>query len=378
MAKLPGKTQPAPVTADAAATGQVITAGVDTHRDFHWAAVKNTLGQVLGTRRFAATGAGYQALLAWLRGFGTVTAVGVEGTGSYGAGLTRYLTGEHVRVVEVNRPNRQKRRRQGKTDPLDAISAAAATQSGDATAAPKLRTGPIESVRVLRGTRDTWIKARTAAWNTLRALLVTAPDDLREQLTGLTPARLLAACLALPGTDNTGTGLAHALLDAGTATRIALHDLATMISHYDQAVTRLNTQLTALITLIAPRTLAQHGLGPDTTGQLLITAGNNPDRLRSEPAFAMLTGTAPHQASSGLTDRHRLNRGGDRHANAALYRITITRMATHQPTRDYVTTHRTPNRSNGKHIIRKLKRYIARNIYPHLTADLAALQHLTP
>jgi hypothetical protein len=151
-----------------------------------------------------------------------------------------------------------------------------------------------------------------------------------------------------------------------------------MISHYDQAVTRLNTQLTALITLIAPRTLAQHGLGPDTTGQLLITAGNNPDRLRSEPAFAMLTGTAPHQASSGLTDRHRLNRGGDRHANAALYRITITRMATHQPTRDYVTTHRTPNRSNGKHIIRKLKRYIARNIYPHLTADLAALQHLTP
>jgi transposase len=193
MAKHARETQTTPASAAAGepAAGDpgatMVTAGVDTHRDFHWAAAKDALGRLLGTRQFAATRAGYEALLAWLHGFGTIAAAGVEGTGSYGAGLTRYLLSEGVQVVEVTRPNRQKRRMKGKTDPLDAVNAAAAAQSGDATAAPKPRTGPIESVRVLRGTRDTWTKARTAAWNTLHALLVTAPDDLREQLAGLTP-----------------------------------------------------------------------------------------------------------------------------------------------------------------------------------------------
>lgn len=386
MAKRMSNSHPAPAgtpagtPADSAADSAAgVIAGVDTHRDFHWAAAKNALGQVLGTRRFAATLAGYQALLAWLLGFGPIAAIGVEGTGSYGAGLTRYLLAENVRVVEVNRPNRQKRRQKGKNDSLDAINAAAAVQSGDATAAPRLRTGPIESIRTLRTTRDTHIKARTATWNTLRATLVTAPDDLREQLTGLTPAALLSDCLAqaTPHPTAGGTDLARTLLDSSVATRIALHDLATLIHGYDRAISRLDTQLTALLTLIAPRTLAQHGLGPDTTGQLLITAGDNPDRIRSEPAFAMLTGIAPHNASSGQTDRHRLNRGGDRDANAAFYRIVLTRMKSHQPTRDYVTKHRTPNRSNGKHIIRILKRYVAREIYPHLIADLTAIQQLT-
>ncbi|MFI5565764.1 IS110 family transposase [Amycolatopsis japonica] len=379
--------RPAPVDIVPVAPGRVgpaaagmVTAGVDTHRDFHWAAAKNALGQVLGTRRFAATRAGYAALLAWLRTLGTLAAVGVEGTGSYGAGLTRHLLAEGVEVVEVNRPNRQKRRQKGKNDALDAINAAAAVQSGDATAAPKPRTGPIESVRVLRGTRDTWIKARTAAWNTLRALLITAPDDLREQLTGLTPAALLTGCLDLPDTTPAGipaADLAHALLDSALATRIALHDTATMIQNYNRTITRLDAQLKALVTLIAPRTTAQHGFGPDTTGQLLLTAGDNPHRLRTEPAFATLTGIAPQEASSGNTEKHRLNRGGDRDANAAIYHVVITRMATHQPTRDYVTKHRTPNRSNGKHVIRMLKRYVAREIYPHLKADLTAISQLT-
>lgn len=353
----------------------MVTGGVDTHRDVHWAAARDALGRLLGTQRFDATRAGYQALLAWLRSLGTVTAVGVEGTGSYGAGLTRYLLTENVHVVEVNRPNRQKRRQNGKSDPKDAINAAAAVQSGDATAAPKLRTGPIESVRLLRNTRDTLVKARTAVWNTLRATLITAPEDLREHLQDLTPAALLSACQTLDTTPDTTIG--HALLDCTLATRITLHRLATTISQHTQAITTLDTQLAALITLLAPRTLAQHGLGPDTTGQLLVTAGNNPDRLRSEPAFAMLTGIAPQEASSGQTDRHRLNRSGDRDANAAFYRIVITRMKSHQPTRDYVTKHRTPNRTNGKHVIRMLKRYVAREIYPHLTADLTAIHHLT-
>ncbi len=179
--ELPGPAEA--VCADPAAA-VAVTGGVDTHRDFHWAAAKDTLGRVLGTQRFAASPTGYQALLSWLRSFGPVSAVGVEGTGSYGAGLTRVLLTQQVPVVEVTRPNRQKRRQKGKSDPQDAVNAAAAVQSGDATAAPKLRTGPIESVRTLRNTRATLIKARTAAWNTLHATLVTAPDQLREHLRG--------------------------------------------------------------------------------------------------------------------------------------------------------------------------------------------------
>jgi len=375
--ELPGPAEA--VCADPAAA-VAVTGGVDTHRDFHWAAAKDTLGRVLGTQRFAASPTGYQALLSWLRSFGPVSAVGVEGTGSYGAGLTRVLLTQQVPVVEVTRPNRQKRRQKGKSDPQDAVNAAAAVQSGDATAAPKLRTGPIESVRTLRNTRATLIKARTAAWNTLHATLVTAPDQLREHLRGHSPATLLTTCQALPNDpdhDNPDDP-DSALLDPALATRIALRELATTIAHYNHTITTLDAQLTTLLTRIAPRTLTQHGLGPDTTGQLLVTSGDNPDRLHSEAAFAMLTGLAPQPASSGQTDRHRLNRSGDRNANAAFYRIVITRMKSHQPTRDYVAKHRTPNRSNGKHIIRMLKRYVAREIYPHLKADLAAIAQLTP
>lgn len=363
-----------------------ITGGVDTHLEFHVAAARDGLGRVLGTEKFPATQAGYADLLGWVRAFGPVTVLGVEGTGSYGAGLTGYLTGQGVPVVEVNRPDRQKRRRTGKSDPQDAINAAAAAQSGDATAVPKPRTGPIESVRVLRITRKHLTSARIAAINALKALIVTAPTTLRESLHGLTTTALIHHCATLPPLDlptprpgskaraQATHALAAHLLDSDAAVRIALGELARILSHYDTRINELDTTLDALVRRIAPRTTALHGLGPDTTGQLLTTAGDNPHRLHSEAAFACLTGTAPQDASSGKHEHHRLSRAGDRHANAALYRIIVTRLATHEPTRTYMNKRLRPGtKMTKKHLIRCTKRYLAREIYPHLIADLTAL-----
>lgn len=383
MAKSRGKSSPGPRVEPVGS----VTGGVDTHRDFHVAAALDALGRLLGTAKFDATSAGYAALLAWLAGFGIpVEAVGVEGTGDYGAGLTRHLSGQGITVTEVNRPNRQKRRRAGKSDPADAINAARAVQSGEATATPKLRQGPVESLRVLRATRNHLVKARTAAINELKGLLITAPAELREQLTRLPLPQLLAACTALdtpglPARGLRGTArssardtLAQALCDHHLATRVALATLADTTTRYDAQITALDTQLDVLVATIAPRTLALHGLGTDTTAQLLITTGNHPDRVHSEAAFATLTGVAPLDASSGRTqNHHRLSRAGDRQANCALYRITLTRLATCPRTKRYMTDRLAPNGGNRKHIIRCLKRYISREIYPHLTADLATL-----
>jgi transposase len=358
-----------------------ITGGVDTHRDFHVAAATDTLGHDLGTRRFPATTAGHTALLAWLTEFGPVATVGVEGTGSYGAGLTLHLHTHGVTVIEVNRPNRQTRRRTGKSDP----AAAVATLTGKATAAPKLRTGPVESVRVLRVVRDHLVTARTATINILHALIVTAPADLRESLQGMSSAALITHCAALdtpalPARGLRGTARTHAaatlattLSDSHTAVRLALAQLAQTIGDHDTRVRELDTALRVLVSAIAPRTMALYGLGPDTTGQLLTTAGDNPDRLRSEPAFACLTGVAPQDASSGNSDRQRLSRAGDRQANAALYRIVLTRLAGQETTRAYLADRLSPNGGNKKHLIRCLKRYVAREVYPRLTADLAGL-----
>lgn len=386
MAKTHTKSSTQPVATPPFTPVGEITAGVDTHLEFHVAAARDGLGRVLGTEKFPATQTGYTALLTWLIDFGPLAMVGVEGTGSYGTGLTTYLTSQGVPVVEVNRPNRQKRRLHGKSDPQDAINAAAAAQSGDATAAPKLRTGPIESVRMLRVIREQLIGARTATTNALKALVVTAPTPLRETLHGLPTTALIRHCATLPALDlpaprpgsttraQAATHLAEQFLDSHTTIHVALNELARTLTHYNTRITELDTTLNALVHRIAPRTTALHGLGPDTTGQLLTTAGNNPHRLRSEAAFATLTGTAPQDASSGKHQHHRLSRAGDRHANAALYRITITRLATHTPTRTYMHTRLHPHtKMTKKHLIRCLKRYLTREIYPHLTADLAAL-----
>jgi transposase len=345
-------------------TDRKVTAGVDTHGASHHAAVLDEVGRELGDQEFPATASGYRRLLEWVNRFGELAAIGVEGTGSYGAGLARFLSSEEVRVIEIDRPDRKDRRANGKTDPLDAYAAARAVLAGRARGIPKTRTGTVESIRMLRMVRSSAMKARTAAINEFHALLVTAPEQLRETFRSLTSHRQMQRAAALrPDTNNAA--------DPAQSVKIALKRLAARVHGLTNEITDADQQLDRLVQTIAPSTTALFGAGTHTSGQLLITAGDNPDRLRSEAAFAHLTGVAPIPASSGQTRRHRLNRGGDRQANSALYRIVIVRMRHHQPTRDYVTRRTTEGLSKPE-IIRCLKRHVAREVYSALIADLAA------
>jgi transposase len=321
---------------------RAITGGVDTHADVHVAAALDPIGGLLGVAEFPATAAGYARLLDWLGGFGTVCLVGIEGTGSYGAGLARHLAAAGVRVVEVDRSDRQDRRRAGKSDPLDAVSAARAAQSGRARGAPKGRDGAVEAIRALI--------------NQARTLVLTGPDDLRARFAKHTAPGLVTGLASLrprPGDP------------AGYATQIALRELARRAIFLDGQLARLDELIVPLVAARAPGLLALYGVGPDSAAMLLVAAGDHPGRLRSEAAWAHLCATAPIPASSGKTVRHRLNPGGDRQANHALWQIVITRMSSHPPTRAYVDR-RTKEGLSKKEIIRCLKRYVAREVYPHL------------
>jgi transposase len=340
----------------------VVTVGVDTHRDSHVAVAIDQLGRRLGETTIATDQDGYDELVLWAESLGEIEAFGVEGTGCWGAGLCRHLRALGFLVVEVIRPDRQTRRHEGKSDPIDAEAAARSVLSGKATGAPKAGDDLAEMIRILRVDRQTAMKARTQAINALRALLVTAPAELRDDLRGLSARKLISRCAHLrPGENRTTT----------TATKRALRNLARRYQHLSDEIAELDSELDALVAAAAAPLVALHGFGTDTAGQLIVTAGGNPDRLRSEASFSMLCGASPRPAGSGKTNgRVRLNWGGDRHANAALYRVAVVRMGTHQATRDYVER-RTKEGKTKREIIRCLKRYIAREAYAALTANTA-------
>jgi transposase len=336
---------------------RAVTGGVDTHLDLNVAAALDAIGGLLGVQEFPTTLVGNGKLLAWLQGFGAVTRVGIEGTGSYGVGLARFLRSSGVEVVEVDRPNRQVRRRQGKSDPVDAVEAARAAQSGRAFGAGKTRDGNVEAIRALvvakRSARSTKIKSL----NQIRHVGFTAPDELRARLKDASRQCLAAEAAALRPRSGG---------DAVTfATKTALRALGRRVLALDEEMAALDELLAELVAATAPSLLGLHGVGVDTAASLLVTAGDNPGRLRSEAAWAHLCGVAPIEASSGKVTRWRLNRGGDRQANAALWRIVITRMASDPRTRAYVARRLEEGRSKGE-IIRVLKRYVAREVYRHL------------
>jgi transposase len=346
--------------------GVLVTVGVDTHRDLHVAVALDQHGRRLGARAFPTTPAGFAALTAWAAGFGALDRVGIEGTGSYGAGLARWLRGRGLAVVEVERPDRrdrQGRRRRGKSDPTDADAAARAVQAGTALGQPKTGDGRVEMIRALRLARRSALKARTQAANQLHALVLTAPDPLRARLRGLSLARLVAVAAAF----RPGAAVASPL----AATKLALRSLAVRYGQLSAEVATLDAQLDRLVAAAAPALLAVKGLGPDTAGALLVAAGDNPERLRSEAAFARLCGVAPLPASSGNTRRHRLSRGGDRDANRALYLLVLGRMSWDPRTRAYVAR-RTAEGLSKPEIIRCLKRYLARELYRLLVPSPAA------
>ena len=324
----------------------------------HVAAALDPIGGLLGVQEFPATAAGYAGLLGWLVGFGTVALAGIEGTGSYGAGLARHVAAAGIGVVKAGRSDRQDRRRQGKSDPLDAVSAARAAQSGRARGAPKGRDGSVEAVRALMVAKRSARSERTQAINQARSLVLTGPDDLRARSAKHATAALVAETASLrprPGDV------------VGYATRIALRELGRRAEFLDGQLELPGDLIVPLVAAHAPGLLALHGVGPDTAALLLIAAGDYPERLRSEAAWAHLCAVAPIPASSGKTTRHRLNPGGDRQANHALWRIVITRMSSHPATRAYVERRPTQGLSK-KEIMRCLKRYVARQVYPHLRA----------
>jgi len=350
------------MTNEVTATRRVI-GGVDTHKDVHVAAVLDEQGRLLGTASFETTAAGYRDLGRWLCGYGEVLAVGVEGTGSWGAGLSRSLRARGLNVVEVNRTNRQTRRRKGKTDTVDAEAAARAVLAGDATVTPKSGDGPIEALRQLRLARNGAMKARTAAANQLHSLTDTAPEELRARLRGLTTLQRARTCARLrPGDVLTPAGAAKAALRSVATRWLTLHAEAAELSRAIKHV---------LDTIAAPM-LERYGVGYETAGALLCTAGDNPDRLNSEGSYAALCGSSPVEISSGKTNRHRLNRAGDRHANAALWTIVMSRIAAkHPPTITYIER-RTTDGLSKREAIRCLKRYVAREIYNDIRTIIAA------
>lgn len=354
-----------------------VTAGVDTHADVHVAAVLDHLGRELGHRQFETTTTGELELYAWVAGHGPIDRAGVEGTGMYGAGLTRLLGARGVTVVEVDRPDRKARRFQGKSDPLDAFAAARAAQSGRATGTPKAQTGNVEMIRMLHVARSGAVKSRTIAWNELKALIKTAPGPLREQLRDLDGAALLDRCIALraargPAPHHGPHAQRHrpgTLVDPTAACKRALAVLARRIRTLQHEVADLDDDLRPLVEQTAPTLLGLFGVGLDVAARLLAAAGDNPERLRSEAAFAHLCGVAPIPASSGKTSRHRLNRGGDRSANHALYTIVMSRLRYDERTKAYKARRALEQKSN-KDIIRCLKRYVAREVYQAILSDL--------
>lgn len=343
-----------------------VIAGVDTHADTHHAAVIDANGARLGDMKFPTTGGGYAALLGFIASFGSIIRVGIEGTGSYGAGLSRHLRDAGLEVVEVIRPNRQVRRMHGKFDPIDAYAAAVTALAESQHPVPKSADGPVEAIRYLLVTRRSAVKARTAAQIQIKTLLVTAPEVLRQRFRGATDKALIQ-------------NLARLRPNAADTIAAALKSLARRHQQLSAEIAELETMLTPLVAETNPALFAAKGIGPITAAQLLITAGDNPERLRNEAAFAALCGASPIPASSGKTTRHRLNRGGDRQANAALHRIALVRMAHEQRTRDYVAKKRAEGRSN-KEILRCLKRAIARDVFTLLTkpVEIPGIEDLRP
>jgi transposase len=333
-----------------------VVVGVDTHADIHVAVVLSSLGARLGSRFVATTPSGFGELVDWARGFGPVRCFGVEGTGSYGAALARHLGAAGHVVVEVDRPDRRTRRLKGKSDPVDAEAAARAVLAGTASGCPKAGDGRVEMIRSLRVVRRSALKARTQATNQLLALVLTSPEELRASLRGMSlPNLVKVAARFRPGP----------LLDPAAATKLALRHLARRHAALSVEIAQLDRALAQVVSEAAPGLLALPGVGTDVAGALLVAAGDNPERLSSEAAFARLCGVAPLPASSGKTNRHRLNRGGDRIANNALWRIVLVRMSSDPRTRNYVER-RTKEGLSKKEIIRCLKRYVAREVYCRL------------
>jgi transposase len=342
------------VTTDETAPPRRITGGVDTHKDLHVAAVVDERDQLIGSQSFATTRQGYRQMLAWMRSFGQLERVGVEATGTYGAGLLRHLQAASVTVLEVTAPDKPDRRRRGKNDDLDAEAAAHAAFAGKRIVTPKSRDGMIEALRVLKACRKTAVAARRVALQMIHNTIVCAPEELRDTLRKMTRMQLVRTLAAWrPDLTDYRNML--------SAYRIVLKSLARRYLELHDEIADLDDMIGAIVDELAPELVARAAIGHGSAAQLLLTAGDNQERLGSEASFAALCGVSPIPASSGKMTRHRLNRGGDRAANSALHIIAIGRLRTDERTKTYVAK-RIADGHSKLEAIRCLKRYIAREV----------------
>lgn len=336
-----------------------VVGGVDTHKDLHVAAVVDAQDRVLGSRSFPTTRQGYRQMLAWMRSFGHLQRIGVEATGTYGAGLLRFMQSTGVEVLEVTTPDKHDRRKRGKNDDLDAQNAAHAAFAGKRTVTPKTRDGMIESLRVLKACRKTAVAARRIALQMIQNTIVCAPDELRGTLRHMTRMQLVRT-LAAWRPDLTD------FRNVASAYRITLKSLGRRYLELHDEIADLDVMIGAIVDELAPDLVARNSIGHGAAAQLLLTAGDNAERLQSEASFAALCGVSPIPASSGKTTRHRLNRGGDRAANSALHIIAIGRLRTDPRTKAYMAK-RTAEGHSKLEVIRVLKRYIAREVFTLIT-----------
>jgi transposase len=339
-----------------------VVLGVDTHLDFHVAVVLDHLGRRLGELQIPTTARGYRNLACWAEGFGPVRCAGVEGTGSYGAGLARQLKAAGIPVVEVERPKRRHLRRHGKSDPIDAERAARAVLAGEVAGEPKSGDGLVEMIRTLRSARRSAVKARVQAANLLQAMLVSAPEKLRQRLRGLPTKELVAVAARFRPTRDPE--------DVEAATKFALRSVARRHVALSEEIAELDAQLDRLVAEAAPELVRLPGVGTNHAATLLVLAGDNPERLGSEASFANLCGVSPVEASSGKVIRHRLNRGGNRDTNRALHMVCVVRMGSDHRTKAYVARRLAEGKSKWE-IMRCLKRYIAREVYRVLLSSVA-------
>jgi transposase len=332
-----------------------VVGGVDTHKDLHVAAVVDEHNYILGSQCFATTRHGYKQMLAWMRSFGQLQRIGVEATGTYGAGLLRYMQNAGVEVLEVTAPDKHDRRKRGKNDDLDAQNAAHAAFTGKRIVTPKNRDGMVESLRVLKACRKTAVAVRRVALQMIQNTIICAPDELREVLRKMTRMQLVRTLAAWrPDLSD--------YRNVVSAYRITLKSLGRRYLELHDEIADLDTMIIAIIDELAPTLVARNSIGHGSAAQLLLTAGDNSERLHSEASFAALCGVSPVPASSGKTIRHRLNRGGDRAANSALHIIAIGRLRTDPRTKAYMTKRIAEGHSKLE-VIRCLKRYIAREVF---------------
>ena len=346
-------------TLETVRSGHVVI-GVDTHKHVHVAAVMDTIGGILATLTITTDAGGFKQLLEWASDFGKVLAFGIEGTGSYGATLTSFLRRHGHKVIEAGRPDRRTRRANGKSDTLDAENAARSVLAGFATATPKTADGAVEMIRQLKIAHDSAVADRTASMVTMKAMLVHGSDELRRETSRTTQIMLARHLAALRP---------RVLESPDDALRHSLRSLARRWQQLDTEAKELSAMIEQLVTRTAPQLLEQFGIGVDTAAEILIVVGDNPERIRSEAAFAKLAGISPVPTGSGMTSgRHRINHGGHRQLNAAIYRTVIVRMRFHEPTIAYVAR-RTAEGKSKREIIRCLKRYVIREVYHLVKID---------